>query len=203
MRVSNFYDQEVETSVKTATGLIEALTNYVLGGVVAGHRGGPRPRALMRPICQISRHAGGWRGPRLHPRQDQIAAGASLGAEACAAAGFTGLFVVFFATHLLFDTASFDQFSEATNRLLDRFPLPHVQLNHNSSFRYDQRKTPKRRTFFDRSAQGNLQVYTNWGRLVHPSFVFDQAKNLAQLDALARPPAEVGLMNRPAPRRWL
>jgi hypothetical protein len=44
--------------------------------------------------------------------------------------GLTGLFKKLPATHLFFDAASFNQFAEATNRLLNAFPLPNCQLDH-------------------------------------------------------------------------
>ena len=52
-RVSNFYDQEVETSLKTATSLIEPLMITVMGGVVGGIA-----LALMLPIFQLSKSPG-------------------------------------------------------------------------------------------------------------------------------------------------
>ncbi len=52
-RVSNFYDQEVETSLKTATSLIEPLMITVMGGVV-----GSIALALMLPIFQLSKSPG-------------------------------------------------------------------------------------------------------------------------------------------------
>jgi len=52
-RVSNFYDQEVETSLKTLTSLIEPLMITVMGGVVGGIA-----LALMLPIFQLSKAPG-------------------------------------------------------------------------------------------------------------------------------------------------
>ena len=52
-RVSNFYDQEVETSLKTVTSLIEPLMITVMGGVVGGIA-----LALMLPIFQLSKSPG-------------------------------------------------------------------------------------------------------------------------------------------------
>jgi type IV pilus assembly protein PilC len=50
-RVSNYYDQEVEASLKTATSLIEPLMIVVMGAVVGGIG-----MALMLPIFSLSRH---------------------------------------------------------------------------------------------------------------------------------------------------
>lgn len=52
-RVSNFYDQEVETSLKTLTSLIEPLMITLMGGVVGGIA-----LALMLPIFQLSKSPG-------------------------------------------------------------------------------------------------------------------------------------------------
>ena len=52
-RVSNFYDQEVETSLKTLTSLIEPLMITIMGGVVGGIA-----LALMLPIFQLSKSPG-------------------------------------------------------------------------------------------------------------------------------------------------
>jgi len=89
------------------------------------------PRELLRLVESIAA------GLTLKPNRgaEQIAAGAALGAQPGAAASLAGLFVVFFASHLLLDSTAFDQFSETTNGLLNRFAVPNVQLNHNSSFR--------------------------------------------------------------------
>lgn len=52
-RVSNFYDQDVETSLKTVTSLIEPLMITIMGGVVGGIA-----LALMLPIFQLSKSPG-------------------------------------------------------------------------------------------------------------------------------------------------
>jgi type IV pilus assembly protein PilC len=53
VRVSNFYDQEVESSLKTVTSLIEPLMITVMGSVVGGIA-----MALMLPIFQLSKTPG-------------------------------------------------------------------------------------------------------------------------------------------------
>jgi len=50
-RVSTYYDHEVETSIKTATSLIEPIMISVMGVVVGGIG-----LALMLPIFSLSRH---------------------------------------------------------------------------------------------------------------------------------------------------
>lgn len=50
-RVSSYYDQEVDTSLKTATALIEPLMIAVMGVIVGGIG-----LALMLPIFSLSRH---------------------------------------------------------------------------------------------------------------------------------------------------
>ena len=52
-RVSNYYDQEVETSLKTVTSMLEPLMITVMGFVVGGIG-----MALLLPIFQLSRPSG-------------------------------------------------------------------------------------------------------------------------------------------------
>jgi type IV pilus assembly protein PilC len=52
-KVSNFYDREVETSLKATTSLLEPLMICVMGGVVGGIALG-----LLMPIFQLSRPTG-------------------------------------------------------------------------------------------------------------------------------------------------
>ena len=56
-----------------------------------------------------------------------------LSAKTCTAARLAGLFIILAAAHFLFDAASFHQFAEAANGLLDGFFFPNVQLDHKSS----------------------------------------------------------------------
>jgi type IV pilus assembly protein PilC len=52
-RVSDYYDQEVDTSLKTCTSLIEPIMITMMGVVVGGIG-----LALLLPIFSLSRHAG-------------------------------------------------------------------------------------------------------------------------------------------------
>lgn len=52
-KISNYYDQEVETSVKTVTSLIEPIMITIMGVVVGGIG-----LALLLPIFSLSRHPG-------------------------------------------------------------------------------------------------------------------------------------------------
>jgi type IV pilus assembly protein PilC len=52
-KVSTYYDQEVDSAIKTATGLIEPIMITVMGIVVGGIA-----MSLMMPIFSLSRHAG-------------------------------------------------------------------------------------------------------------------------------------------------
>ena len=52
-KVSNYYDQEVETSLKTVTSMIEPILITVMGVVVGGIG-----LALMLPIFSLSKTPG-------------------------------------------------------------------------------------------------------------------------------------------------
>jgi hypothetical protein len=67
-------------------------------------------------------------------REEAIAAGAALGAEAGSALDFAGLFVEFANAHFFFDAAAFDEFAEAADGLLGRFLVTQCQLNHMCSW---------------------------------------------------------------------
>ena len=53
MKVSNYYDREVETSLKAVTSLIEPIMITVMGVVVGGIG-----MALMLPIFSLSKAVG-------------------------------------------------------------------------------------------------------------------------------------------------
>ena len=62
--------------------------------------------------------------PASSAQQVPIAARATFGSQPGTASDVTRFFVAPPAAHLLLESASLDQFTEATNRLLDRFILP-------------------------------------------------------------------------------
>lgn len=64
----------------------------------------------------------------------QWAARAALSSQTGTAARLTGLLVILFASHFLFDSAPLDQLAESTHRLLNAFSITNVQLDHRSSF---------------------------------------------------------------------
>src|SRR5690349_18180299 len=68
------------------------------------------------------------------------------------ASSFARLFVVFAPAHFFLDSAALNELAEATDRFLNAFAVPHVQLNHTSSFGTRiERKSPR------------------WGQ-IHPEF---------------------------------
>ncbi len=74
---------------------------------------------------------GGASGPAL---QQPGPATAALGTQPGSAAGFARLLVILATAHFLLDSTAFDELAETANRFLDRFAIPHIQLNHMSSF---------------------------------------------------------------------
>ena len=66
------------------------------------------------------------------------ATGAALRTQTGSATDLARLLVVFLTTHFFLDAATLDQLSEATDGLLNRFTITHVQLDHNSSFEFFQ-----------------------------------------------------------------
>ena len=62
--------------------------------------------------------------------QQAIPLGAAFGAETGTALCFARLFEELAATHLFFDAAALDQFTEAANRFLNAFPLADSELDH-------------------------------------------------------------------------
>jgi type IV pilus assembly protein PilC len=52
-RVSGYYDQEVESSIKTVTSMLEPIMITVMGGVVGGIA-----MSLLLPIFSLSRTPG-------------------------------------------------------------------------------------------------------------------------------------------------
>ena len=85
------------------------------------HRHGPAPADLHAQPLHGLEHA--------HPS----AAGAALGPQSGAAAGFAGLFVVFFPPHFLLDAAALDQLAKPAHGLLNGLSIANVQLDHKSS----------------------------------------------------------------------
>jgi len=63
------------------------------------------------------------RAPELTAGKQSSATISPFGSQPSAAFGFAGLFVIFPATHLFFDTAPLDQFAETADRLLNRFAV--------------------------------------------------------------------------------
>lgn len=66
----------------------------------------------------------------LGVRQLACPSRSSLGSQTAASFDFTGFFIEFAATHLLLDATSLYQFSESSDRLLNRFTVSYQQLYH-------------------------------------------------------------------------
>jgi hypothetical protein len=72
--------------------------------------------------------------------QQTGAAATAFGAQAGAATRLAGLLVILATAHFLLDSTSLDELAETADRFLNRFTIPHIQLNHMSSF-YDANGT--------------------------------------------------------------